>query len=138
MFLHLLTPSPANVPPDLSWLGPTIAAAGGSLVGLIALISVLLGKRADRKNAAAAAVEQKDIAVTPKITDGWEEVRKARSEATQYYNLYRAFENLFYTAISALRHLVRSIRDAHPEQQFDQEVKDALAIVPPDTSDVKK
>lgn len=136
--LFLLTPTPTPVPTDLSWLGPVIAVAGASVVAVISLVSLLLGKRADRRNAKAAAVDQAEIAVTPKITDGWEEVRQARMEASQYYNLYRTFENLFYTVFSALRHLVRSIRDAHPEQQFDQDVTDALAIVPPDTTDVKK
>lgn len=133
----LLTPAPVNAP-DLSWLGPAIAAGGGAIVGIIGLVSVLLGRRQDRKNQHAASQDAAEIAVTPKITDGWEEVRQARQEASQYYLLYRTFENLFYTVFSALRHLVRSIRDAHPEQQFDQDVTDALAIVPPDTTDVKK
>ena len=78
------------------------------------------------------------IAAQPKITDGWEEVRKARLEATNYYNLYRTFENLFYTVFTALRHLARMVRSAHPDHEFDKDIVDALAVVPPGTAEAKK
>lgn len=125
-------------PPDMSWLGPTVSAIGGVLIAMVGGISLVWRRRQDRKDAAIDRTADAEIAAQPKVTDGWEEVRQARLEASTYYNLYRTFENLFYTAFSALRHLARTIRDAHPEQKFDKDVVDALAIVPPDTTDAKK
>jgi hypothetical protein len=127
-------PSPINTnPPDLSWLGPTITAGGAVVVGLIALFSILWSNRQKHKD----TMVEKATDQQPTITDGWDEVRKARAEATTYYNLYRTFEDLFYRVWGALRHLVRTTRDVHPDQKFDPDVVDALAIVPPDTTDVK-
>lgn len=133
---HLLTnptpvPNPINEnPPDLSWLGPTIAAGGGVIVGLIALISVLWSNRQKHKE----AMVEKTADSQPTITDGWEEVRRARDEASEYYKLYRIFENLFYTVMSALRHLARVFRASQPDAVLDKDIVDALAIVPPDTT----
>lgn len=132
-------PNPINAnPPDLSWLGPTIGACGVVIVSLIGVLSLIIGKRQDRKNAKAAALDSAELGAAPKVTDGWEEVRLARADATKYYNLYRAFENIYYTVASALRHLGRSIHETHPDMVFEKDVTDALAIVPPDTSDATK
>lgn len=132
--------TPAPIPPgadNLSWLGPAVTAIGGVLVAMVGGASIVWRRRQDRKEVAIDRQADAEQAAQPKITDGWEEVRKARTEASQYYNLYRAFENLFYTAFGALRHLARTVRDAHPDQPLDKDVVDALAIVPPDTTDVK-
>ena len=141
--LHLLSNLPLTDPadsggPDLSWLGPAVLATGSVLVALIGILSLIIKSRQDRKAAKSAAEDQAEIAVQPKVTDGWEEVRAARLEATKYYNLYRAFEDLYYVVSSALRHLARNVRDAHPEQVFDKDIAEALAVVPPETDVPKK
>jgi hypothetical protein len=128
----IVNPINAN-PPDLNWLGPSILATGSILVALIGIVSLILGKRQDRKNKAAEQQGEAAIAVQPKITDGWEEVRTARAEATEYYKLYRTFENLFYVVFGALRHLARLFRTKNPDEPFDQDIVDALAVIPPDT-----
>lgn len=126
-------PSIGVMAPDLSWLGPTITAGGAVVVGGIALVSVLWSNRQKH----IEVMTEKSADLQPTITDGWDEVRKARAEATLYYNLYRTFEDLFYRVWGALRHLARDVRMSHPEQVLDPDVVDALAIVPPDTTDVK-
>lgn len=132
-------PNPINSnPPDLSWLGPSITSAGVVIVGLFVLFSNLWQRRQNRKDAVVDRHEDASLSVQPKITDGWEEVRKARDEASQYYNLYRTFENLFYVSFGALRHLARTFRDKNPDETLDKDVVDALAIVPPDTTDASK
>lgn len=127
----------ADTPPDLNWLSTIVTAAGGVIIAMVGGASLVWRRRQDRKDAIADKKTDAEIAVTPKVTDGWEEVRLARAEASQYYNLYRLFENLFYTAFSALRHLARRVHEAHPDQKFDKDIVDALAIVPPDTTDIK-
>lgn len=137
----LATPGPispiTNAPEHLTWLGPTIAAGALILVAFIQAVSAVWKRRVDRRDKTADTLASADVAIQPKITDGWEEVRAARQEATKYYNLYRAFENIFFIAIAALRHLVRSTRDAHPNTVFDKDITDALTIVPPDTAGIK-
>jgi hypothetical protein len=123
----------ADTPPDLNWLGPVVTAIGGVLVAAVGGASLIWRRSQDRKDAKEDKAVDAEIAVQPKVTDGWEEVRKARAEATTYYNLYRVFENLYYTVAAALRHLARRVRDSHPEQEFDKDVIEALAIEPPQT-----
>ena len=115
------------------YLGPILATIGVVIVALIQGVSVVWRRRQDRRDAKEDKTEDAVLAVQPKVIDGWEEVRKARAEATTYYNLYRTFENLFYLVQGALRHLVRSVRDAHPDQEFAPDVVEALAAQPPDT-----
>ena len=95
-------------------------------------ISLAWRRGQERKDSQADKVTDAEIAAQPKVTDGWEEVRLARLEASKYYNLYRVFENMFYVVSSALKHLARSTRVAHPDHQFDKVVVDALAVVPPE------
>ena len=123
---------------DLSWVGPTIGAIGSVIIAVVGGISLVWRRRQDREDAKEDKQTEAEIAVAPKVTDGWQEVRDARAEASTYYNFYRAFENLYFNAIGALRHLVRSIRAAHPEQEFDKDVLDALAATPPNTELEKK
>ena len=113
-------------------------AIGGVLVAAVGGVSLVWRRRQDRKDNLEDKVADAAIAAQPKITDGWEEVRKARLEATNYYNLYRTFENLFYTVFTALRHLARMVRSAHPDHEFDKDIVDALAVVPPGTAEAKK
>ena len=144
ILLPMATPAPGpispvtNAPDNLTWLGPAIAAAALILVAVIQAISAVWKRRVDKRDKTADNLANADIAIQPRITDGWEEVRAARAEATKYYNLYRAFENLYYIVIGALRHLVRSAKDAHPETVFEKDITDALAAVPPDTADIQK
>lgn len=131
-FLAAVDPQVVN----LDWLGPTVTAIGGVLIAAVSGISLVWRRRQDRKDQVEDKKADAVIAIQPKVTDGWEEVRKARAEATTYYNLYRAFENLYYIVADALRKLARSVRDSHPEEVFDKDVVDALALKPPET-DVK-
>ena len=125
-------------PLNLDWLGPTISAIGAFIVAVIGSISLIWRRRQDRQEALTDRVTDSELAAQPKVTDGWDEVRAARLEASNYYNLYRTFENLFYTVFSALRHVTRTVRDAHPDEELPKDVLDALAIVPPDATDMKK
>lgn len=133
----ILPVAPSADTVDLSWLGPAVTAIGTVMVATVGGISLVWRRRQDRKDAMQDKTVDAEIAAQPKITDGWEEVRKARLEASNYYNLYRVFENLYYTTQSALRQLARMVRTAHPQQELDQDVVDALAIVPPDTTSSK-
>ena len=125
-------------PLNLDWLGPAITSIGAFIVAAIGGISLVWRRRQDRQEEQADRITDAELASQPKVTDGWDEVRAARLEASNYYNLYRTFENLFYTVFSALRHVTRSVRDAHPEEELPKDVLDALAIVPPDATDMKK
>lgn len=128
------TPYVPAFAPNLDWLGPVAGALGAIVVALIGGISIVWRRRQDKKDLAEDRISDS----APKITDGWEEVRAARQEASRYYSLYRTFENLYYTAFSALRHLARKNRDTRPDEAFDQDVIDALATDPPDTSEITK
>ena len=122
-----------NAPPNLDWLGPAILATGSVIVAIVGGVSLIWRRRQDRQD----KTQEVETALQPKVTDGWEEVRQARAEATSYYNLYRLFENLFYVVWSALRHLARRDREIDKDRVFEQDIIDALAIVPPDTGEVK-
>jgi len=124
--------------PDMGWLGPVVTAIASVLVATIGGVSLAWRRRQDRRETLEDKAADAATAAQPKVTDGWEEVRRARQEASNYYNLYRAFENLYYIVLGALRHLARTVRLEHPDQKFDQDIVDALAAVPPDTTTVKK
>jgi hypothetical protein len=119
---------------DLTWLGVVVTAVGSLLVAVVGAISLVWRRRQDRKDQVEDKVTDAAIAVQPKVIDGWEEVRKARAEATRYYNLYRVFEELYYTVASAFRKLAKSVRDRHPDEEFDKDVVEALALKPPETN----
>ena len=136
--VSMMAEFPASNAPDMAWLGPVVTVLGGVLVAAVGGVSLVWRRRQDHKDALEDKAVDAKIAIQPKITDGWEEVRAARLEASKYYNLYRTFENLFYTVFTALRHLARAVRTAHPDHQFDQDIVEALAVVPPGTAEVKK
>lgn len=119
---------------DLSYLGPLVTASGALLLAGVTAAAALWRRRQDRKDVTV----DRDLERLPTEADGWTEVRAARAEATKYYNFYRTFENLYYIAASALRHLVRTVHEAHPEQVFDKDVTDALAVKPPDVNEGEK
>jgi hypothetical protein len=129
---------PADSAPNLQYLGILVPAVGAFLIALTGLVSNVWRRRQDRKDALEDKNADANIAAQPKITDGWEEVRKARLEATLYYNLYRAFENIFYTVFGAFKHLVRDTRNAHPDHEFSKDILDALKVDIPDTSEPAK
>lgn len=119
--------------PNLDWLGPILATTGSVIVALIGAASIIWRRRQDRQEELADKDAESQRAVQPKVTDGWEEVRKARAEATTYYNLYRFFESAFYTTRNALRAVVQWVRVDRPDHVFEKDVVDALALKPPDT-----
>jgi len=112
--------------PDLSWLGPTVTGIAAILVAIVGAVGLVWRRRQDRK----AEVENQQVARQASESDEWSEVRLARAEATKYYNLYTFFRNLFYDVQAALRHLVRKLRDAHPDMDLDKDVVEALALKP--------
>lgn len=122
-----------GIPLNLDWIGPTVTAIGTVLVALVGGASLFWRRKQDAQIARQDKATDAVIAVQPTVTDGWEEVRQARMEASSYYNLYRAFENLFYSAFGALRFLARKVHDENPAEPFDQIVLDGLALIPPDT-----
>lgn len=117
--------------PNLDWLGPTVTSVGAVIVATIGAVSILRRRRLDRQDKADDVALEK----APSETDGWAEVRAARAEASRYYRLYRVFEDLYYIAHSALRHLVRNVHDAHPDQTLGDDVVKALAARPPEDLD---
>ena len=117
---------------NLEWLGPIVTAVGGVIVAIIGGIAMIWRRRQERQDEQEDRAEEATASTQPKVVDGWSEVRAARAEATKYYNLYRTFEDMYFTVISALRGLVRSVREAHPEQKFSKEVVDALAVKGPE------
>lgn len=118
----------AGDPPNLDWLGPVVTAIGGVLVAAVGGISLVWRRRQDRRE----SVEDKELDRAPKEVDAYEEMRLARAEASRYYRLFRTFEDLFYSAHAALRFLARRVHDAHPEQELDKNVVEALALRPPE------
>lgn len=123
--------------PDLTWVGPVVTGIATVLVAVVSGFALVVRRRQDRKDALEDKQDDAERELQLKPIDGYEEVRKARAEATTYYNLYRAFEDLYYTVASALRHLARRVRDQHPEQEFEKDIVDALALKPPETSTKK-
>lgn len=125
----------AAEPDNLGWLGPVVTTAGAIVVAALGTVGLVWRRRQDRHAEVEDAARAAEAAKEPTETDGWAEVRAARAEATKYYNLYVFFRNLFYDVQSALRHLVRKIRDAHPDMELDKDVVDALALKPPAGAD---
>ncbi|MEO5921706.1 MAG: hypothetical protein ABIQ01_11260 [Pseudolysinimonas sp.] len=116
----------ATEPDSLAWLGPVVLTSGSIIVALLGTIGLIWRRRQDRHDAVA---DQK-VSKQASESDEWDEVRVARAEATKYYNLYVFFRNLFYDVQAALKHLVRKLRDAHPDMELDQDAVDALALKP--------
>jgi hypothetical protein len=136
--LEMLIPAALVDPSDaaaqnLDWLGPVVTAVGFVFVAIISGASGMWKSGQDRKSSKEDKAADLAGEHAPKVIDGWEEVRRARAEASSYYNLYRIFEEMYYTSMTALRKLSRRVREAHPEEEFDQSVIDALEAEPPET-----
>lgn len=117
------------IPSDgLYWVGPVITAVAALLVGTLSAISLLWRRRQDRRD----VIADDKAGRVPTEKDEWREVRDARAETSRYYRLYRTFEDLFYEAHSALRHLASDVHVDHPDQEFAPDVVKALGARPPD------
>lgn len=119
--------------PNLEWLAPTISTIGAIIIAALGTISLVWQKRQARQEQVEDKRTDAEIAATPKVVDGWDEVRNARAEATKYYNLYRVFEDLYYTVSAALRHLARLFHEKQPAEKIPDDVVEALAVKPPKT-----
>jgi hypothetical protein len=128
ILLEVVTPASE---PDLDWLGPFATLVGGVLVALIGGISAVWRRKQDKKDKRDEANE----AAQPRVVDGWEEIREARTETTTYYKLMTIYRDMHHQTQAALRSLVRSIRKAHPDQEFEQDVIDALELRAPEPTE---
>lgn len=118
---------------NLSWLGPTLLFLGGVIVAAINGAAVVWRRRQDKKDVVANTVAGKQMSEVEEA----DEVRKARAEATRFYNYYVTFRSLFYQVQEALRHLVRRLGNAHPDMELGADVVDALALKGPDADTTK-
>lgn len=112
--------------PDLTWLGLTVGAISTFLVAVVGTIGLVWRRRQDHTDAVQAQESSKQMSESEQDSA----LIQAREQATKYYNLYTFFRGLFYDVQQALRHLVRKLRDAHPDMNLDQDVVDALALKP--------
>lgn len=102
------------------WIAPTIT---GGLLLITGVIAGLIGIRNTRTN----AVENR----APTANQAWNETDRARTRMHE-------FEDRFWTVLSALKHLVRSVKQEHPDFVLTDDVVVALKIDPPDDLDEKK
>ncbi len=99
--------------PNTEWIAPTISGALLLATGVIAgLISL--------RNTRTGAVENR----APSANQAWNETDRARAR------MHEA-EDLFWTVLAALKHLVRSVKQQHPEFEFTDDVTEALELQPP-------
>lgn len=96
------------------WIAPSVA-------GILALITAAVVGFISIRNTRTGAVEQR----APSATQAWGETDRARERM-------HAFEDLFYTVRSALKHLARNVKQDHPEYVLTQDVIEAMALEPPD------
>lgn len=102
------------------WIAPTISGALLLATGIIAgLISL--------RNTRTGAVENR----APSANQAWNETDRARERM-------HAFEDLFYAARSALKHLMRTVKDKHPDYEFTPDVTAAALLEPPDDEPTAK
>lgn len=117
---------------NLSWLGPVVLTTGSIIVALLGTIGLVWRRRQDADQHSADLVAGKTFSEKEEA----DALEQARGQATKYYNLYVFFRGLFYDVQQALRHLVRKLRDAHPDMELEKDVVDALALKP-ETEDSK-
>ncbi len=117
----------AEADPQDPYLTPIIGLLGTVIVAALTTLGVVYRRRQDAQDKRA------DLEASKGLTDKEEmtEIDRARLQVLRYFDLYLAMKIAFETVQSALRHLVRSIRENHPEHEFDQEVVDALALKSP-------
>jgi hypothetical protein len=102
------------------WVAPLIAGSLGLATGVTAAVITYRNNR-------AGATENR----APTAAQAWVETDRARARM-------HAFEDRFWTVLSALRHLTRSIKRDHPDYVFTEDVVEALEIEPPEEADDKK
>lgn len=120
-------------PPQIDWLTPVVTIAGPVLVAIVAGVSTVYRRRQDRDDTVADREAAKGLSEKDELS----EIDRARAQVIRYYDLYMAVRIAFDFVQSALRHLVRIVRDNHPDHEFDQEVIDALAMKPPSVAPEK-
>jgi hypothetical protein len=96
------------------WIAPTIA-------GIIALATALTAGLISIRNTRTGAVENR----APSANQAWNETDRARARM-------HAFEDRFWTVLAALKHLVRSLKQEHPNFVLTEDVVKALEIEPPE------
>lgn len=96
------------------WIAPIIA---GIIAVATAVTAGLIGIRNTRTN----AVENR----APSANQAWNETDRARERM-------HAFEDLFYTVRSALKHLARTVTTDNPNFVFTKDVQEALTLEPPE------
>lgn len=101
------------------WIAPLVT---GILLLVTSIVAGLIKLRNDRTN----AVENR----APSANQAWNETDRARERM-------HAFEDLFYAARAALKHLMRSVKDNHPEYEFTPDVVAAAKLEPPDDDERK-
>lgn len=102
------------------WIAPTIS---GSLLLATGVIAGLITYRNNR----TGAVENR----APSTTQAWNETDRARERM-------HMFEDLFYAARAALKHLVRAVKERHPEFEFPDDVTAATQLEAPEEDAVKE
>lgn len=102
------------------WIAPSIT--GGLLViaGTVAAI-------ANIRNTRTGAVERR----APSAAEAWAETDRARAR------MY-AFEDRFWTVLGALKHLVRAIKQRHPDFPITEDVAEALTLTAPEETEKEK
>lgn len=105
--------------PGTEWIAPTIA-------GVIAVLTAGIAGIISIRNTRAGAVENR----APTANQAWNETDRARERM-------HAFEDLFYAARAALKHLMRSVKEAHPDHEFTPDVVAASKLEAPDDDDKK-
>lgn len=95
------------------WIAPIIA-------GIIALVTAVIAGGIGIRNTRTNAVENR----APSANQAWNETDRARERM-------HAFEDLFYTVRSALKHLVRTILSDRPDFVLTKDVVDAMNLEPP-------
>lgn len=101
------------------WIAPTTA-------GVIALATAVTAGLIGLRNTRTGAVENR----APSANQAWNETDRARERM-------HAFEDLFYAARAALKHLMRTVKEAHPEHEFTADVTAASKLEPPEDEDKK-
>lgn len=96
------------------WIAPLIA-------GILALVTGVTGALIGLRNTRTNAVENR----APSANQAWNETDRARERM-------HAFEDLFYAVRAALKHLIRTVRERHPDFEFPPDVDAAVALEPPD------
>lgn len=109
------------------YLTPVVGLLGTVIVAAITTLGVVYRRKQDRQDAVSDREAAKGLSEKDEIA----EIDRARAEVLRYYDLYIAARIMLENVQSALRHLVRLIRDERPDYNFSHEVVNALEAIPP-------